>query len=71
MTSGREGLPVTIKRIEDIGRMKIVRADFFGREVNITVPDGQPIPLDANRIVFDPSRINIYCDGWIVNGEAA
>ncbi|MBL4614363.1 MAG: ABC transporter ATP-binding protein [Magnetovibrio sp.] len=71
LTSGREGLPVTIKRIEDIGRMKIVRADFFGREVNITVPDGQPIPLDANRIVFDPSRINIYCDGWIVNGEAA
>ncbi|MCW8917100.1 MAG: ABC transporter ATP-binding protein [Magnetovibrio sp.] len=71
LTSGREGLPVTIKRVEDIGRFKIVRADFFGREVNITVPDGQPISPDANRIMFDPNHVNIYSDGWIVNGEAA
>jgi len=71
LTNGREGLPVTVKRVEDIGRMKIVRADFFGREVNVTVPDGVPISPDANRIVFDPARVNIYADSWIVNGEAA
>jgi len=71
LSTGREGLPVTIKRVEDIGRMKIVRADFFGNEVNVMVPDGMPISADANRIVFDPSHVNIYSDSWIVNGEAA
>lgn len=71
LSNGRDGLPVTIKRIEDIGRQKIVRADFFGQEINVTVPDGVPISPDANRIVFDPSRVNIYADSKIVNGEAA
>jgi len=71
LTTGPEGLPVTVKRIEDIGRLKIVRADFFGREVNITVPEGTPISADASRIVFDPRWVNIYADSKIVNGEAA
>jgi glycerol transport system ATP-binding protein len=66
-----EGLPVTIKRIEDVGRYKIVRADFFGREINITVPEGQGISDRANRVCFDPTRVNVYSEGWIVDGEAA
>ena len=66
-----DGLPVTIKRIEDVGRYKIVRADFFGREINITVPEGQGISDRANRVSFDPTRVNVYSEGWIVDGEAA
>lgn len=66
-----EGLPVTIKRIEDVGRYKIVRADFFGREINITVPEGQGISDRANRVRFDADRVNVYSHGWIVDGEAA
>lgn len=68
---GGEGLPVTIKRVEDVGRYKIVRADFFGREINITVPEGQPISERVNRVSFDPTRVNVYQGGWIVDGEAA
>lgn len=71
LSEGGDGLPVTIKRIEDVGRYKIVRADFFGREINITVPEGQGISERANRIVFDPDRVNVYAEGWIVDGEAA
>ncbi|WP_028879021.1 ABC transporter ATP-binding protein [Terasakiella pusilla] len=68
---GGEGLPITIKRVEDVGRYKIVRADFFGREINITVPEGQPISERVNRVSFDPTRVNVYQGGWIVDGEAA
>lgn len=68
---GGEGLPITIKRVEDVGRYKIVRADFFGREINITVPEGQPISERVNRVSFDPTRVNVYKGGWIVDGEAA
>ncbi len=71
LSENGEGLPVTIKRVEDIGRYKIVRADFFGREINITVPEGQAISDHANRVSFDPSRVNVYSEGWIVDGEAA
>lgn len=71
LSENGDGLPVTVKRIEDVGRYKIVRADFFGREVNITVPEDQPISDRVNRVTFDPTRVNVYSGGWIVDGEAA
>jgi len=66
-----DGLPVTIKRVEDVGRYKIVRADFFGREINVTVPEHQPVSDRINRVSFDPNRVNVYSGGWIVDGEVA
>ncbi|MBV1925763.1 MAG: ABC transporter ATP-binding protein, partial [Rhodobacteraceae bacterium] len=33
LSSGNDGLPIKIHRIEDVGRHKIVRADFFGNEI--------------------------------------
>ncbi len=66
-----DGLPVTVKRIEDVGRHKIVRADFFGREVNVMVPEGVPISDRVNRVQFDPEKVNVYSESWIVDGEVA
>jgi len=66
-----EGLPVTIKRIEDVGRHKIVRADFFGSEVNVMVPEGMAISDRVNRVQFDPKKVNVYSESWIVDGEVA
>ncbi|MGO7726230.1 ABC transporter ATP-binding protein, partial [Rhizobium ruizarguesonis] len=31
--SGREGMPVTVSKVEEIGRQKIVRAQFAGRPI--------------------------------------
>ncbi|MEP1793087.1 ABC transporter ATP-binding protein [Parasphingorhabdus sp.] len=64
--SGDEGLPVTIKRVEDVGRHKIVRADFHGSEINVIAPEGANISPDMNRVVFDHAGINIYNDSWRV-----
>jgi glycerol transport system ATP-binding protein len=60
---GREGLPVTITKVEDIGRRKIVHAELEGRDVAVIVPERSEIPTDA-RLSFDPKGINIYADSW-------
>ncbi|MGO8090743.1 ABC transporter ATP-binding protein [Rhizobium leguminosarum] len=66
---GREGMPVTISKVEDIGRQKIVRARFAGQPIAIVVPEDADIPADA-RVTFDPSAISIYADSWRVGREA-
>ena len=64
--SSEQGLPVTIRRIEDVGRHKIIRADLMGHEINIIAPEDQPIGPDMTRAVFDPAHVNIYADDWRV-----
>jgi glycerol transport system ATP-binding protein len=66
---GREGMPVTILKIEDIGRQKIVRAHFSGQPIAIIVPENGEIPSEP-RISFDPAAISIYADSWRVGREA-
>ena len=69
--SASEGLPVKIRRIEDVGRHKIVRADFFGKDINIIADEGQSIGADMNRVKFDATHVNVYADDWRVQGEVA
>jgi glycerol transport system ATP-binding protein len=66
---GREGMPVSISRVEDIGRQRIVRARFAGQPIAIIVPEDGEIPADA-RVTFDPAAISIYADSWRVGREA-
>lgn len=66
LQAGDEGLPVTIKRVEDVGRHKIVRADFHGTEINIIAEEGANISPDMNRVIFDTAGINVYSDSWRV-----
>jgi glycerol transport system ATP-binding protein len=69
ITLGREGMAVQINKVEDIGRQKIVRADFAGQPIAIVVSEDGEIPADA-RITFDPAAISIYADSWRVGREA-
>ena len=66
---GREGMPVAISKVEDIGRQKIVRAEFAGQPIAIVVEEDGDIPADP-RITFDPAAINIYANSWRVGREA-
>jgi glycerol transport system ATP-binding protein len=65
---GREGMPVTVNRVEDIGRQKVVRATFAGQPIAIIVTEDSEIPADA-RVTFDPAAINIYANSWRVGRE--
>ncbi|QIE41552.1 ABC transporter ATP-binding protein [Rhodobacteraceae bacterium SC52] len=64
--SATEGLPVTIRRVEDVGRHKIVRATLGGRDLNIIASEGDTIGPDMTRVNFDPAGVNVYVDDWRV-----
>ncbi|MCC0015666.1 MAG: ABC transporter ATP-binding protein [Rhodobiaceae bacterium] len=63
----RKGIPVTVRRVEDIGRFRIVHADLDGRPIAATLPEGSEIPAEP-RAVLDPANVNLYADSWLVEG---
>jgi len=62
---GTEGMPVSIRAIEDIGRQKIVRAMIEGNELAIVLHEDEAVPADPH-VTFDPAGINVYADDWRV-----
>ncbi len=62
---GVAGMPVTINKVEDIGRHKVVRASLQGRELAVILGENEAVPADP-RVSFDPAGINIYADSWRV-----
>ncbi len=71
LTDEPSGLPVKVRRVEDVGRHRIVRADFFGREINAIAGEDVIIHDGMNRVAFDPAHVNVYAGDWRVEGEAA
>ncbi|WP_375565499.1 ABC transporter ATP-binding protein [Oceaniradius stylonematis] len=71
LTADRDGLPVNVRRIEDVGRHRIVRADFFGTDISIIAGEETPVSADMNRVTFRPDKIGVYVDDWRVTGGAA
>ncbi|MCB2120548.1 MAG: ABC transporter ATP-binding protein [Rhodobacteraceae bacterium] len=63
-----EGIPVAIRRVEDVGRHRLVRAEAEGQPVNIVVPEGIPVSDDLTHVSFQPDRINVYADDWRMQG---
>jgi glycerol transport system ATP-binding protein len=59
-----EGLPVTIRGIQDVGRHRIVLADLDGMSLNAVVTEGAEIPADACRVRFAPEQIGVFVDDW-------
>ncbi len=68
--AGKNGMPIQVKSVEDIGRFKIVHAQLEGYPVSAMLPEGSSVPADATAY-FDTSRINLYRDSHLVRGEAA
>jgi glycerol transport system ATP-binding protein len=65
LTAG-DGLPITILRIEDVGRHRIIRGEVAHQVVNVIAPEGMEIGGDQTRVRFAPERINVYVDDWRV-----
>ena len=66
-----EGLPVTVRCIEDVGRHRIVRAELYGQRLDVIVNEGVPLPSGAPHVAFEPAKVNVYADDWRVTGSAA
>ncbi len=67
---GREGAPVTIDKVEDIGRLRIVRASHEGLKIAAVLGEGAEIPADPH-IAFDPRGVNVYANSRLIAGGAA
>jgi glycerol transport system ATP-binding protein len=63
-----EGLPISITRVEEIGRFKSVRAQLEGHNFDAVLPEGSEVPEGASAMV-DPARINVYQDSHLVRGH--
>jgi glycerol transport system ATP-binding protein len=65
----RAGLPVSIRKVEDIGRLKIVRASLADKPLTIVMKEDAEIPAHPH-VTFRPEGIHIYADSWRVGREA-
>jgi glycerol transport system ATP-binding protein len=67
--SSGAGLPVRVRRVDDIGRARIARVDLAGRPLAASVPEAL-IAGDGNAsLIIDPRHVHIYADGHLVIGE--
>jgi len=60
------GVPVVIHRVDDIGRYRIVEVALREVPFKMLVREGEPIPSENPRVVFDAAHTGIYADGWLV-----
>ena len=65
MLTATGGLPFAVRRVEDVGRHRLVRGEVLGHALNVVVPEGMPVD-GLPRVSFDPARINVYADDWRV-----
>jgi glycerol transport system ATP-binding protein len=64
------GLPVKVRRIDDLGRLRIARVELAGHALAAMAPDGVEPDGDQARIVIDPKQIHVYADGVRIGGGA-
>ena len=64
------GLPFNIRRVEDVGRHRIVRGDVSGTPFNIIADAETEISTTQNRVAFQADKISVYADDWRVAGAA-
>jgi glycerol transport system ATP-binding protein len=69
LTVEKTGVPATIKRVEDVGRHKIIRLDVDGHEVSAIAGEDDAISEGAQHITFDSGGINVYVDDWRIAPE--
>jgi glycerol transport system ATP-binding protein len=63
LTAG-DGLPITIRRVEDVGRHRIIRGEVAGTTVNVIAPEGMAVDASLTHVRFQPERVNVYADDW-------
>jgi glycerol transport system ATP-binding protein len=66
---GREGLPLAVRRVEDLGRHKVVWGSIDGHELAAVIAEEDELPAEP-RASFDPRGINLYARSRRVEMEA-
>ncbi|EDQ35675.1 ABC-type sugar transport system, ATPase component [Hoeflea phototrophica DFL-43] len=69
LSSDKNGLPVQIDAVENIGRFKIVRANLQGHSINALLKENEEVPADPT-LSFETARINVYENSHLVRAGA-
>ncbi len=64
-----EGLPVTITKIDDIGRYKIVRVSLKSKEFNVVMDEFSGVVGDTASLSFETDHTHIYANDHLITGE--
>lgn len=65
-----EGVPVSVERIDDLGRVRIAKVRLGEHRMSVTVPNGFVPPAIGASIIADPAQIHVYADNRRIAGEA-
>jgi glycerol transport system ATP-binding protein len=63
------GLPVRVRRVDDLGRVRIARVELMGRMLAATLPETIRLDGDEASLVLDPMHVHVYADGRLVTGR--
>ncbi|WP_374311848.1 ABC transporter ATP-binding protein [Dongia sp.] len=63
-----DGIPVTVKRVEDTGRFQIARVELDGMPMAVIMPEDARIDGDVARLSVDRKHLHVYADGHLVEG---
>ncbi len=63
------GIPVQIRRLEDLGRRRLARVALGAHEIFATVPPGVPIEGEQAGLTIRPDRLFVYVDDELVPGD--
>jgi glycerol transport system ATP-binding protein len=68
---GDSGLPVKVRRIDDLGRKRLAHVSVGAQTFVATIPNGVTIKDGEAKVRLDPARTHIYVDDRRVQGRAA
>jgi glycerol transport system ATP-binding protein len=69
LLSAADGLPVQVKRIDDLGRKRLAHLSLAGQPLVATIPNEVSIIGSEAKVVFDRARTHIYVDDCRVEGR--
>jgi glycerol transport system ATP-binding protein len=61
-----DGIPVRVTKVSDTGRLRIVEARHGDVPLKLLVGEGERVPAETAFVRFEPTRTQLYADGWIV-----
>jgi glycerol transport system ATP-binding protein len=68
LNGSADGIPVTVKRVEDTGRFQIARVELEGMPLAVIMPEDARIDGDVARLSVDKKHLHVYADGHLVEG---
>ncbi|HXV24743.1 MAG TPA: ABC transporter ATP-binding protein [Alphaproteobacteria bacterium] len=70
LSADGQGLPVKVRRVDDIGRLKVARVTLDEISLNVIAPEEAGIDGETAHIVFERGHVHLYADGHLVGGMA-